>query len=107
MNKDYYNSIAGVTIDKSLDMLRNNLEEKQNEIITLKKEIKELKESNQKLALKNLRLNNKHSRAGKIIADFKRKEQITDTTALEEEIIQLIKTNKRLEHKIELIKELL
>lgn len=107
MNKDYYNTIAGVTIDKGLDMLQAKLKEKEKKVYQLQKEIEHLKESNQKFALKNLKLKNKNKKASKIIADLKRKEGISDITALEKEVIRLIKENQRLKDKIDTIKNIL
>ena len=107
MNKDYYNSIAGVTVEKGLDMLRENLKEKEKKVYQLQKEIEHLEESNQKFALKNLKLKNKNKKASKIIADLKRKEGISDISALENEVIRLIKENQHLKDKIDIIKNIL
>lgn len=102
-----FSNVPGVTIDKGLDLLRDKLSEKEKEVERLKREVKELDEQFNDIALKNIKLRDKNKKASKIIADLKRQDKISDINALEEEIIRLLKENKRLENKISLVKEML
>lgn len=106
INKDYPD-VEGVLTTTALDMQKSTIEEQAKEIRKLRSLVEDLKEKNSKLVIGNERVASKNIKAAKIIADFKRKENITDVSALEEEVIRLIKENKKLKTKIAFIKDMI
>jgi predicted RNase H-like nuclease (RuvC/YqgF family) len=106
INKDY-SKFEGVLTNTALDMQKSTIEEQGKEIRELRNIIHDLEKENSKLVIENERISGKNIKAAKIIADLKRKENINDVSALEDEVIRLIKENKRLETKISSIKDMI